>query len=138
MAASVQGNVLHRLVTGYSAVEERSVVWSCEPAAIRSGNVVREQVLVTIDRAGQRAHPHDVALDLDHLGHGTHRALADDQPGPFHDQGLVTGFVEVHASMAESRRGDPVPTVIAHEGIPLVGPRSYLQQMATEAVDDLA
>ncbi len=37
----------------------------------------------------------------------------------------------------ESRRGDPVLTVIAHEGIPLAGPRSYLQQLAVEAVDDL-
>lgn len=53
-----------------------------------------EQVTVAVDRTGQRADPHHIAIDLDDLRDRTHRPLPHPEPGTLHDERWVCRLID--------------------------------------------
>ena len=50
-----------------------------------------KQVPIPADRSRERTVPHELALDLDDLGDRSRRAGADNEPGPFSNDGCFAG-----------------------------------------------
>src|ERR1039458_1943336 len=59
-----------------------------------SGAPFVQEVAMAFDGAGQGPDTHNVAVDLDDLGHGASCALTDDQPGSFDHEAWVPGLVD--------------------------------------------